>query len=681
MQKQLNVLSLFDGMSCGQIALERAGFTVGQYFASEVDKHAIKVTQHNYPNTIQIGDVTKVRYEKGILYTENGAFETKIDLLIGGSPCFVAGTKVITSEGYKNIEAVKVGDSVLTHKNEFKKVLKTGGAIKETIIVKAQGVKPTETTREHPYYVRRMNRVWDNENRTSVRAFSEPEWKEAGKLEKGDFVGVNILTTCENKHNLTREDCWILGRYLADGHLRKSRRSNRKNSFQYQLILSIGSGKISDLAKNVKENHYSLYSHSNSVHRCVFSSMRLVNLVETLSMGIGAHNKRIPQEILDLPINLLESFLEGYLSGDGSFRDGEYRATSVSEELILGLSVAVAKVYRVNSSYEFTERPDSTVIEGRTVTQRNTFTLSFRKEMKKQSRAKVIGDIIWLPVISICETRQRKEVFNIEVADHNSYTANNAIVHNCQGFSFAGKQLNFDDPRSRLFFEYVRLLDETGARHFLLENVKMKKEFQDVITIMLGVDPIEINSALVSAQNRKRLYWTNIPDVGQPEDRGIFLKDIILDGEAVKEKSQTILATIHKENAKSMHKRDKHGLLVYQFPHGGSVGGVRELEKAPTLSQQWHNNYFKLIDSDKASAAVVANFFKGIPYNALKDWNCIRKFHPVECERLQTVPDGYTAHVSDTQRYRMLGNGWTVDVVAYIFSKWKNTQKRNCGKQ
>ena len=99
----------------------------------------------------------------------------------------------------------------------------------------------------------------------------------------------------------------------------------------------------------------------------------------------------------------------------------------------------------------------------------------------------------------------------------------------CQGFSFAGKQLNFDDPRSALFFEFVRLLKETKPKYFLLENVRMKQEYQDVISEHLGVKPIMINSSLVSAQNRVRLYWTNIPNITQPEDKGIVLKDILED--------------------------------------------------------------------------------------------------------------------------------------------------------
>ena len=102
----------------------------------------------------------------------------------------------------------------------------------------------------------------------------------------------------------------------------------------------------------------------------------------------------------------------------------------------------------------------------------------------------------------------------------------------CQGFSFAGKQLNFDDPRSKLFFEFVRLIKECKPKYWLLENVVMKKEFEQVITEHLGVEPIKINSALVSAQNRERLYWANFP-IEQPSDKGIKLIDILEDTEMI----------------------------------------------------------------------------------------------------------------------------------------------------
>lgn len=223
----------------------------------------------------------------------------------------------------------------------------------------------------------------------------------------------------------------------------------------------------------------------------------------------------------------------------------------------------------------------------------------------------------------------------------------------CQGFSFAGKQLNFEDPRSKLFFEFVRLLKETKPKYFLLENVLMKKEYEQIITDHLGVEPIFINSALVSAQNRKRLYWTNIPNVNEPTDKGILLQDIVEDGGVLKQKSQTILSTIYKENAKSMVTRNKQGLLVVCGAMRGRyvVDGYDGKTNALTTVQKDNNVVYEA---------------DGRPHYEI-DGIKFRKLTPLECERLQTVPDNYTSCVSNTQRYRMLGNGWTVDVITHIF--------------
>lgn len=229
----------------------------------------------------------------------------------------------------------------------------------------------------------------------------------------------------------------------------------------------------------------------------------------------------------------------------------------------------------------------------------------------------------------------------------------------CQGFSFAGKQLNFEDPRSKLFFEFVRLLKETKPKYFLLENVLMKKEYEQIITDHLGVEPIFINSALVSAQNRKRLYWTNIPNVNEPTDKGILLQDIVEDGGVLKQKSQTILSTIYKENAKSMVTRNKQGLLVVCGAMRGRyvVDGKRQdgkMKVAGLTKQRIEVRYDVVYEAD------------GRPHYEI-DGIKFRKLTPLECERLQTVPDNYTSCVSNTQRYRMLGNGWTVDVITHIF--------------
>lgn len=304
----------------------------------------------------------------------------------------------------------------------------------------------------------------------------------------------------------------------------------------------------------------------------------------------------------------------------------------------------------------------------------------------------------------------------------------------CQGFSFAGKQLNFNDPRSVLFFEFVRILKEIQEYNpgvlFLLENVRMKQEYERIITDYLGVEPVIINSSLVSAQNRVRLYWTNIrtreevnlfdkiiySDIPQPEDKKIYIGDIledvvdpryILSDKRIKkllehrerqkkngtgfgfhprkedEKSNTLRVggTCHDDivilegdraikckgylrlNSKGEAKKDQskascltvggHGAgnhsdtdIIIQYPRGANKGGCFS-KKSPTItSNSWEQN--NIIFSPQAPI--------------------YRRFTVKECSRLQTIPDWYEWKCSNSQAYKMLGNGWTIDVIKHIFS-------------
>ena len=262
----------------------------------------------------------------------------------------------------------------------------------------------------------------------------------------------------------------------------------------------------------------------------------------------------------------------------------------------------------------------------------------------------------------------------------------------CQWFSNAGKGLNFEDPRSKLFFEFVRILKEAHPRYFLLENVKMKKEWQNTISESLfWIQPVEIDSALVSAQRRKRLYrvWKRNEDwsysqviVSQPEDKGIMLKDIIDYGIVDQDKSYCIDANYAKGGNLKSYARGRRQLVfnsIYQLPRGKNPGGVKE-GKSPTLSSNsWQynnfligNQYNQRIFRDKSwclwTGMGRTNKQGMWVYNdSITPENFIRKLTPIECERLQTLPDNYTAGVSNSQRYKMLWNGRTVDVIAHIF--------------
>lgn len=258
----------------------------------------------------------------------------------------------------------------------------------------------------------------------------------------------------------------------------------------------------------------------------------------------------------------------------------------------------------------------------------------------------------------------------------------------CQGFSFAGKQLNFDDPRSKLFFEFARALEEVKPRYFLLENVKMKKEYENIITKKLGVEPIEINSNLVSAQNRRRLYWTNIPNVSIPEDREIMLKNIVHEFEGISsetlqeyivpfDKTLIIFGKEAQEGKIKYFGKDSHGNRIYSV-HGKDVticvenGGsnAKMLQYVfgcitPERTEKRQNG--QRFNSGNKFYTLTAQDRHGVLVNGY-----IRKLTPVECERLQTLPDNYTdAGVSNAQRYKCLGNGWTVDVIAHILKGLK----------
>ena len=275
----------------------------------------------------------------------------------------------------------------------------------------------------------------------------------------------------------------------------------------------------------------------------------------------------------------------------------------------------------------------------------------------------------------------------------------------CQGFSFAGKNLNFEDPRSKLFFEFVRVLKILKPKYFLLENVRMKKESQDIISDYMGVEPIVVNSNLVSAQNRHRLYWTNIP-FSIPDDKGIVLADILEDGVTDREKSHCLDANYFKGgNLKSYFKKhrrqlvfnNKGGAIRGRYDKDGKIKQQLELrpdDKTNSLTTVQKDNVvvtvpelksafgaciqvgeadlkghdiIKRVYSPKGKAPTLTTMGGGHREpKVIVDELTWRKLTPLECERLQTVPDGYTEGVSNTQRYKMLGNGWTVDVVAHI---------------
>lgn len=261
-----------------------------------------------------------------------------------------------------------------------------------------------------------------------------------------------------------------------------------------------------------------------------------------------------------------------------------------------------------------------------------------------------------------------KHLGNVKEIDYSKLPKIDLLIGGspCQSFSFAGKQkgmitkdnveiLRLDhylelknngfefQGQSYLFWEYMNALNILKPKYFLLENVKMSDKWKKVLSDAIGSEPILICSSSLSAQKRPRYYWTNIPNVVEPTKIDVSLKDIL-------EKEVSEKYNIKNERVETLMK-----FLSKNYKVSGKV---------PTLTTELAHSTGKNF-YPKALVEI---------YNALGYY---RRLTPLEVERLQTVPDNYTSVVSDTERYKMLGNGWTVDVIAHIFKGIKTDDKHN----
>lgn len=240
----------------------------------------------------------------------------------------------------------------------------------------------------------------------------------------------------------------------------------------------------------------------------------------------------------------------------------------------------------------------------------------------------------------------------------------------CQGFSFSGKQLNFEDPRSKLFFDFVRLVKEVNPTYWMLENVKMKKEYQDVISQYLGVEPVKINSSLVSAQNRVRLYWANF-DITQPQDKNIGLSDILEDTKMI------------APSAIRGRRLNKATILGRRLDDRGKRQDYnKETPITQCLEVRATNRNKSNCLTTVAKDNVLTTMDIGRHPNAFKDKLPFRYYTPTEYCRLQTVPENYFDGVaSENQMRKMIGNGWTVDVITHIFNQMVLQKPKSVGKK
>lgn len=609
-----NVLSLFDGLSGAQLALRRAGIEVNNYFAAEIDPYAIKVTQANFPNTIQLGDVTKIK----------GKDLPKIDLLVGGSPCqgfSFSGKKLNFKDPrsklffeyvriYRELREINPDikfvfenvDMELKHRHKMSSFLGVPPFKLNSSLVSAQN-------RERLYW-------------TNIEVTKAP--KDRG------VVVADILET-------PLSDCLKDGEARAHFESIQNQLSFRNDEFYYgpreNGIIFLGGFKgcrrIHDgkkLSRNFREGSriYSINGKSSALtaktkgNQGGYSGMYgdfIDDLLVWRQLTITECER-----LQNLPCGYTDHVSETQrfkMVGNGftvdifthlfSFIESEKTNTVDTGFSVLSLfdGLAGARIALEKEGFEVS----------------NYFASEIDEYAIKVAKANY-PDITHLGDVTKIDTSKLPKIDLLIGGSP------------CQGFSLAGDRLNFNDERSKLFFEYVRILKELRAKNpnilFLLENVKMKKWCENIITKSLGVRPIEINSALVSAQNRPRLYWTNIPVTKYPKNKRISLRSIL----------------------------ERHVSKKYKLSP----------EKVDRILNEKRGKGFFSTVNDKKIGTLIAGYRRRPTDGIYIDDGFKRALTPLECERLQTIPDNYTKHVSNSRRYKMIGNGFTVDVIAHILS-------------
>ena len=550
-ERPLRVFEAFAGYGSQSMALRNIGIPYEVVGISEIDKYAIAAYNAVHGETKNYGDITKIDWNE----------VPDFDLLTWSSPCFVAGTLVLTDSGYKPIEDIASGDKVLTHTNQFKEVVKPMAHHHPSILLKinAMPIDELKCTPEHPFYIRRLRRVWDNSIREYRRVFDNPEWVEAKDLNKNTYLGVAINQNSEypkwdgvvltrwkkQTDNLSRlftnPSFWyLMGRYVGDGWKRASNNNNG-------IVICCG-GRNRDMlvsAINACGFNYTAVKE-RTVEKFQISNKELSEFVSRY--GYYAHGKRIDAETMNLPLVELKAFIDGYEDSDGSLVGNVHKIASVSRELIYGIGQCIAKVYRRPYKIYKTKRKPQTTIEGRLVNQRDSYQIYWIEEKNKQDHAFYEDGFLWCPIKEIEIETGNQMVYNMEVAEDNSYTANGIIVHNCQDFSNAGKQAGGEEgsgTRSSLLWEVKKCIQIKRPTYTLTENVralvskKFLPGFLKYCNFMESLGYTTFQQILNAKdygipQNRERIFvvsilgqaWFNFP---QPRELKLRLKDMLED--------------------------------------------------------------------------------------------------------------------------------------------------------
>ena len=454
-----------------------------------------------------LGDMTKIDWTK----------VEDFDLLFYSTPCFVAGTLILTEDGYKPIEEIKVGDYVLTKSNVMHKVLNTfDNGIHQTCILNGYGFHQIHTTPNHKFWARRTYRPTLHIGR---RLFTEPEYVEAKDLTRKHYLGFPVNN--ESVPFITEDvDFWyMVGMYIGDGWVTK-----RDND----IIIACNEKKLELLKNSLDRDKWKwTVQKGRTCNRFRFCSKDIKKIILD-NFGTGSSEKRIPYNVVRMPEKQLRAFFNGYLDSDGCKPlENYYQFSTVNLNLAYSIQQIAAKLFHRPMSIQIVKTKPTTVIEGRVVNQKQWYLLRMKTTTDKQDQAFYEDGYIWYPFSSRIDASDER-VYNIEVEEDHSYIANGCMVKNCQSISAAGLQHGFAEgsgTRSSIIWNVRDAVKVKRPKFLCLENVKAMVSKKFLPMFNLWQQELERFGYVNFAQ------VLNAKDYGVPQNRErIFLVSIYAEG-------------------------------------------------------------------------------------------------------------------------------------------------------
>jgi len=530
-------ISLFSGAGGDTLGLERAGLKVIAF--NEFNEAATKTHVTTFPSSVSLVDpATGASDIKKVPDSVFESYKGRANLIFSGFPCFVAGTRVLTQNGYKPIETITLEDTLLTHTGTFQSIVNLQQKVYNRSLFQIRIKYHPEhitTTEEHPFYVRRRVRTWNNSRRAYEFSFKEPEWRAANTLTRDDVCGMVInrkeqIPSFEivkhinkSKRELiikrieTPDEWFMMGYFIGDGWIQETLKSTGASAHVIRFAFHKSDLETLDRIQRVLP----ITNQHCSTGQCdKYGCANMIWFTILKTFGKYAHGKRIPEWVHDAPPALLQHFIDGYLAADGCQKKNMLSFTTVSPHLALGLQRLYLKLGHI-ASVQKSIRPPTCVIQGRTVNQRDTYETCLYPQLIRKQTAFIEGDYAWMPIASITEQiTEPIPVYNCEVATDNSYIVDNTIVHNCQGFSHAGKKKS-DDKRNELVHEFVRATRIIQPEWIIGENVKGLLSRKGRLTADSPLRPvIEIIQELFESIGYKLDYRViDVSTIGIPQNR------------------------------------------------------------------------------------------------------------------------------------------------------------------